>query len=110
MESEKPAAPPEPEIVDTEFRVQIMGVQTMRLKNPDGTKSVQQIAVSYWFQKAPKANCKKCHGRGYDGKNAESGLFVPCSCVGRTQLHNIALRFLKFFQKKEAKSAPAEKL
>lgn len=28
----------------------------------------------------PKKSCRKCHGRGYIGKN-DQGKYVPCSCV-----------------------------
>lgn len=29
----------------------------------------------------PKPNCKKCHGRGYTGRHADTGEPVPCSCI-----------------------------
>ena len=31
----------------------------------------------------PKKNCKKCFGRGYVGRNTETGQFVNCSCTFR---------------------------
>jgi len=109
MENGKVPAPPEPEIAEMEFHVQIMGVQTMRTKLPSGAKSIPNVAASYWFAKAPKSNCPKCQGRGHQGMDTVSGLFIPCSCVGHVRLHQIAQRFRKFFEKKET-PAPAEKL
>jgi len=29
----------------------------------------------------PKANCKKCYGRGYIGRDSVSKAPVPCSCI-----------------------------
>ena len=29
----------------------------------------------------PKPNCKKCHGRGYLGRHADTGEPVACSCL-----------------------------
>lgn len=29
----------------------------------------------------PKPNCKKCHGRGYIGRHAESGEPIACTCI-----------------------------
>lgn len=29
----------------------------------------------------PKPNCKKCHGRGYIGRHADSGEPVACTCI-----------------------------
>ena len=29
----------------------------------------------------PKENCKKCHGRGYIGRHADSGEPIACSCI-----------------------------
>lgn len=29
----------------------------------------------------PKPNCKKCHGRGYIGRHADTGEPVPCTCI-----------------------------
>lgn len=29
----------------------------------------------------PKPNCKKCHGRGYIGRHADSGEPIPCTCI-----------------------------
>jgi hypothetical protein len=29
----------------------------------------------------PDKNCKKCHGRGYQGKRVEDNAPIPCSCI-----------------------------
>lgn len=29
----------------------------------------------------PKPNCKKCHGRGYLGRKADTGEPIPCICI-----------------------------
>jgi len=29
----------------------------------------------------PKKNCKKCHGRGYLGRKADTGEPIPCPCI-----------------------------
>ena len=29
----------------------------------------------------PKPNCKKCHGRGYLGRKADTGEPIPCTCI-----------------------------
>lgn len=29
----------------------------------------------------PKPNCKKCHGRGYIGRHADSGEPIACTCI-----------------------------
>ena len=29
----------------------------------------------------PKPNCKKCHGRGYIGRHADTGEPIACSCL-----------------------------
>jgi hypothetical protein len=29
----------------------------------------------------PKANCNRCLGRGYEGKNTQTGKYVPCKCI-----------------------------
>ena len=31
----------------------------------------------------PKNNCKRCHGRGFTGKNTKSGHYDVCRCVLR---------------------------
>jgi|TARA_R110002050_G_scaffold10373_5_gene35468 hypothetical protein len=31
----------------------------------------------------PKNNCKRCHGRGFTGRNSESGHYDMCRCVLR---------------------------
>ena len=29
----------------------------------------------------PKSNCKRCYGRGYEGRNTQTGKLVVCGCV-----------------------------
>lgn len=29
----------------------------------------------------PKPNCKKCHGRGYIGRHADTGEPIACTCI-----------------------------
>lgn len=29
----------------------------------------------------PKPNCKKCYGRGYIGRRADTGEPIPCTCI-----------------------------
>lgn len=29
----------------------------------------------------PNPNCKKCHGRGYLGRKADTGEPIPCTCI-----------------------------
>jgi len=33
------------------------------------------------LHKKPSTSCKKCYGRGYNGKDAENLGYYPCSCV-----------------------------
>lgn len=37
-------------------------------------------AIGIEIQK-PKPNCKKCHGRGYIGRHADSGEPIACTCI-----------------------------
>jgi hypothetical protein len=31
----------------------------------------------------PKKNCNHCYGRGYEGKDVNTGHYVPCRCLSR---------------------------
>ena len=31
----------------------------------------------------PSKSCKKCHGRGHCGRDVNTTLYVPCTCLGR---------------------------
>ena len=33
------------------------------------------------LKRLPKKSCKKCHGKGYTGRNTISGKYVPCVCT-----------------------------
>jgi len=33
------------------------------------------------FKKAPKSNCKKCYGRGYEAFDTKNQVYAPCKCV-----------------------------
>ncbi len=33
----------------------------------------------------PRPGCSRCHGRGYTARNLETGLYIPCKCVGKTR-------------------------
>ncbi len=45
----------------------------------DEAKTVDQGQVP--LSGYPKSNCKKCHGRGYQGKDITSNLYIICSCL-----------------------------
>jgi hypothetical protein len=45
-----------------------------------GTASGQAV-VPTEVAPPPKKNCRHCHGRGYVGKNVNTGEPVPCYCV-----------------------------
>lgn len=34
----------------------------------------------------PKANCKKCHGRGFEGMNLSMGKPQPCTCLRKKEI------------------------
>ena len=36
----------------------------------------------------PKENCKKCHGRGYLGRHADSGEPIACPCIFPKQTYD----------------------
>lgn len=40
--------------------------------------SAEQLGIV--LQK-PKPNCKKCHGRGWIGRKADTGEPIACSCI-----------------------------
>ena len=46
---------------------------------------LQIIQAVYGFMgikiKDPKPNCKRCFGRGWTGKHADSGEPIPCTCI-----------------------------
>lgn len=31
----------------------------------------------------PIKNCKHCYGRGYEGKNAQTGQYILCRCLAK---------------------------
>jgi hypothetical protein len=33
------------------------------------------------IKKKPSSSCKKCHGRGYSGRNTIDFTYTPCSCL-----------------------------
>lgn len=35
-----------------------------------------------YVDRLPKASCRRCHGRGTNGKDESNGIFEPCRCLG----------------------------
>jgi len=56
----------------------------------------------------PNPKCKKCYGRGYRGKHANTGAPVPCSCLFRNQEKNPfnEVKDFKHMSRKEIRSNP----
>lgn len=50
------------------------------------------------FEKMPKSNCKKCHGRGNIGRNVSTGTVVPCSCVGKISVVGLSKEAKRLLQ------------
>lgn len=49
-------------------------------KNP--MDIIRLVAEKYNIKLRPaKKNCKRCHGRGYQGVHAGTGEPVPCPCI-----------------------------
>ncbi len=51
-------------------------IKVVKYVEVDGKEQKQEIEVKVPF--APKAHCKKCHGRGYLGFVAKTGQIIPC--------------------------------
>ena len=47
-----------------------------------------------WIEldRPPDPGCKRCFGRGYEGRDAVAGAYVPCRCVLRSKRTRIARR------------------
>lgn len=57
----------------------VRGPQTIKVVKyveVDGKQQRQEVNMQVPY--APKANCKKCHGRGYIGFESKSGNVIPC--------------------------------
>jgi hypothetical protein len=56
--------------------------QEMNLREMDPLKVIKAAAEGIGLiLNDPKPNCKKCHGRGYLGRHADTGEPVACSCL-----------------------------
>lgn len=50
-------------------------------KPPDDFEKQVNLGYIVEIRRLPKPSCKHCYGRGHVGKNIETSLYVPCSCV-----------------------------
>lgn len=56
--------------------------ELVALKNADPMWIMKAAAESMGILlNDPKPNCKKCHGRGYLGRKADTGEPIPCTCI-----------------------------
>jgi hypothetical protein len=56
--------------------------QEVNLREMDPLKVIKAAAEGIGLiLNDPKPNCKKCHGRGYLGRHADTGEPVACSCL-----------------------------
>lgn len=54
----------------------------INLRNADPMLIMKAAAEGMGFAlQDPKPNCKKCHGRGYLGRKADTGEPIPCTCI-----------------------------
>ena len=54
----------------------------INLRSADPMLIMKLAAEGMGFElKDPKPNCKKCHGRGYLGRKADTGEPIPCTCI-----------------------------
>ena len=54
----------------------------LNLKDMDAMEVIKAAAEGIGLVlNDPKPNCKKCHGRGYLGRHANTGEPVPCPCL-----------------------------
>jgi len=61
-----------------------MNKESGELKSFGPDENLQEAAASgHWVGMSckPKASCRKCYGRGHEGRNTETGRYVICSCV-----------------------------
>ncbi len=59
-----------------------MNVETGEVKEI-GELTPEEIASGKWKElgKRPNPGCKRCHGRGYIGRDVVSGNVIECRCV-----------------------------
>lgn len=56
--------------------------ENLDVKNMDPWEVIQKIAKTTGMElNDPKPSCKKCHGRGWIGRHADSGEPIACSCI-----------------------------
>ena len=48
----------------------------------------------------PKKDCKKCHGRGYIGRDAETKSPIPCACIYPNTNNDVNNRIYNKIRKK----------
>lgn len=59
------------------------------LKSMDPWTVIVEAARAMAIQiNKPKENCKKCHGRGYIGRHADSGEPIACPCIFSKQAYD----------------------
>jgi len=58
-----------------------MNPQTGEIQQFEGEEPAKQAGFTCPLGRPPRANCKECYGRGNIGKDAASGLYVPCLCT-----------------------------
>lgn len=59
-----------------------------RIKRLEDYNSVRKMSMTKAIEDGtavklrcpPDPSCKKCHGRGFIGRNRQTGLVVPCTC------------------------------
>ena len=52
------------------------------LRSMDPWRAIVETAQASGIKiKKPKPNCKRCHGRGYVGRYAETGEPIACPCI-----------------------------
>jgi hypothetical protein len=69
------------EIVDPET-LEVNDENLIDLRNADPMVIMKAAAEGMGFAlQDPKPNCKKCHGRGFLGRKADTGEPIPCTCI-----------------------------
>ena len=69
--------------VDTETGnvVQLPVPKEAVLADPEPAPGEKRDEPGYWLlRRYPKANCKRCFGRGHIGIDRKTGRYVPCRC------------------------------
>lgn len=54
--------------------------QVQRVDSPDFQARLMKGDFAL-LEKLPRKSCKKCHGRGYVGRNLQTGKLIVCGCT-----------------------------